>query len=206
MELELLNIGLVVTSPPDDNELELVARVRVRDPDAAEALFVRYAEQLARLAERQLSAKALRRVDGDDVMQSVFRTFFGRVERGEFQINSSDQLWKLLVQITLRKAAAQGRKHTAAMRDGRLEPDGSAMMSALMARPPDVAEALLLNEEIDCAIRNLPANQRPHYRKLLELTLAGYSNDEIADQLGVVRRTVERMLERLRGSLEANDR
>jgi RNA polymerase sigma-70 factor (ECF subfamily) len=194
-----------VTSPAEKDESDLVARLRVRDEDLAEALFVQYAEQLARLAERQLSAKVTRRIDGDDVVQSVFRTFFVRVERGEFQIDSSDQLWKLLVQITLRKAAEQARKHTAAMRDGRRDADGSAIMSALVSRPPELAEALLLNEEIDRAIGNLPVNQRPHYRRLLELKLAGFTNDEIAEHLAVVRRTVERMLVRLQGSLAAKD-
>lgn len=181
-----------------------MTQVRAGDAAAADALFVKYAEQLARLAERQLSARVARRVTGEDVVQSVFRTFFVRVERGEFQIDSSDQLWKLLVQITLRKSAEQGRLHTAAMRDGRLEEVGSAIMSALIARQPEVAEAQLLNEEIDRAICNLPAQQHLAYRRLLELRLAGHANDEIADQMGISRRTVERMLTRLQGSLSGN--
>lgn len=194
-----------MSSRSDDSDFDVIPRVRLRDPEAADALFVRYAEQLARLAERQLSSKVTRRVDGDDVVQSVFRTFFVRVERGEFQIDTSDQLWKLLVQITLRKAAEQGRKHTAAMRDGRQEVDDSAWLSAAVARPPEAEEAQLLNDEIDRAIGNLPAHQQPHYRQLLELKLAGHSNDEIAEHLGVVRRTVERMLKRLESSFDSRD-
>lgn len=193
-----------LASPSNQSDLDLIPRVRAKDSEAAEEIFTRYAEQLARLAERQLSSRVARRVDGDDVVQSVFRTFFVRVERGEFQIDSSDQLWKLLVQITLRKACEQGRRHTAAMRDGRLETNDSVLMSALVARPPDVAEAQILNEEIDRAISDLPAQQQPHYRRLLELKLAGHGNDEIAEELNVARRTVERMLIRLQGRLEAD--
>ena len=194
-----------MSQSPEKSGNDLVQQVRAGDDAAAEAIFRRYAEQLARLAERQMSRQVARRLDGDDVVQSVFRTFFVRVERGEFQINSSDQLWTLLVQITLRKACEQGRRHTAGIRDGRLEADDSALLSALVARPPEIEEAHLLNDEIDRAISNLPVNQHPAYRQLLELKLAGYSNDEIADQLGIVRRTVERMLSRLQGSLIAND-
>lgn len=193
--------GTELTSDMNDSAGDFIPRLRAKNTDAAEALFARYAEQLARLAERQLSACVARRVDGEDVVQSVFRTFFVRIERGEFQIDSSDQLWKLLVQITLRKACEQGRLHTAAMRDGRLEEDSSVVMSALIARPPEAAEAQSLNDEIDRAIGNLPTQQHPHYRRLLELRLAGHSNEDIAEELSISRRTVERMLSRLQGCL-----
>ncbi len=189
-----------------DDGSEMIARLRNRETEASEAVFARYAEQLARLADQHLNGKVKRRVDGDDVVQSVFRTFFGRVERGEYQINSSDQLWKLLVQITLHKAAQQGRAHTAAKRDGRREADGSAVVQGLVSRSPEITDALLLNEAIDCAVGNLPSKQQPRYRMVLELTLAGFSNDDIAERLGIVRRTVERMLVRFQSLLEANFR
>lgn len=190
-----------MSRPTEELEEGLLSRVRAKDDRATQQIFQRYAHQLARLAERQMSARIARRVDGEDVVQSVFRTFFVRMERGEFEINANDQLWKLLVQITLRKVAKQGRHHSAEMRDGRLEADDPQLLSALMARVPEEADAQVMNEEIDRALGVLPANQRPAYRQLLELRLAGHSNTEIAEQLGVVRRTIERMLDRLQRSL-----
>ena len=183
----------------------LISRVRAGDDAAAEAVFMKYAEQLARLAEQNLSQRVARRVDGADVVQSVFRSFFVRAERGEFQISSSAELWKLLVQITLNKARQQGRRNSAGLRDVRREANESGLLTAIADNQPSPEDALILNEVIEQALGKLPESQRPAYQKLIELKLADYSNDEIADQLGIVRRTVERMLKRLEGAFDADD-
>src|SRR5438270_39264 len=76
-----------------------------------------------RAAVRAFPARA-GRVNGEDVVQSVFRTFFRRCAQGEFQIDDSTRMWRLLVKITLQKARAQARHHTAEMRDVRAEAAG----------------------------------------------------------------------------------
>src|SRR5439155_22421310 len=96
---------------------ELAQRLRAGDPRAAELLFARDARRLTRLDDEHLSRRVARREDGEDVVQSVFRTFFRRSAAGEFQIDASAPLWRLLVTFTLRKAQAKGRYHTASPRD-----------------------------------------------------------------------------------------
>src|SRR6516164_4738609 len=116
---------------------ELVERLRSGDPQAAEELFARYAQRLTHLAEQQLSRKLAARFDGADVVQSVFRTFFRRSARGEFRIDSSTELWRLLVQITLQKTRAYGRQHTAGVRDVTAEaPGGAALLREAAAHEP----------------------------------------------------------------------
>ena len=194
-----------MTQPSDSSGQHFLARVLDGEDAAAEAVFAKYAEQLARLAEQNLSPRVARRVDGADVVQSVFRTFFHRAERGDFQIRSSAELWKLLVQITLNKSRQQGRRNSAGLRDVRRETDDSGLLPALADDQPSPEDALLLNELIEQALQKLPASQQTLYRKLMELKLAGYSNKEIAEQLDVVRRTVERMLKRLEESFDASE-
>jgi ECF sigma factor len=104
----------------------LVQQLRAGNRDAAEKLFARYAQRLTRLAEQHLSRKLAGRLDGEDVVQSVFRTFFRRSATGEFRIDSSAQLWQLLVKITLLKARAKARYHTADKRDAGAEQPGGA--------------------------------------------------------------------------------
>ena len=57
------------------------------------------------------------RMDPEDVVQSVFRTFFARMKNDEFKIDAEDDLFKLLVRITVHKALRQIAHHRAAKRD-----------------------------------------------------------------------------------------
>ncbi len=91
---------------------ELVLRLREGEPQAAEKLFTLYSAKLSRLAEQYLGRKMAGRLDGDDVVQSVFRTFFRRCLEGQFSIDSSSQLWRLLVGVTLRKVRGEVRFHS----------------------------------------------------------------------------------------------
>jgi RNA polymerase sigma-70 factor (ECF subfamily) len=121
-----------------DSIPDLVGRLREGDPRAAEQLVAAYAQRLTRLAEQHLSRRLAGRLDGEDVVQSVFRTFFRRSAQREFQIDSSDAIWHLLAKITLLKARAKGRHHSAEKRDVRAEtPHGSdAWLYEAMAQGP----------------------------------------------------------------------
>jgi RNA polymerase sigma-70 factor (ECF subfamily) len=142
------------TDDPPDN---LADHLRGGDPGAAEALFDRYAVRLARLAEQHLSRKLAGRVDGEDVVQSVFRTFFHRCARGEFRIDSSAEVWRLLVRLTLRKARAQARRHLAARRDAGAEVPAAGEFAEAASREPGPAEAAeLLVDHIEALLRGLP--------------------------------------------------
>jgi RNA polymerase sigma-70 factor (ECF subfamily) len=183
---------------------KVVAGLRGGDPQAAEQLFARYAQRLTCLAEQQLSRKLAARLDGADVVQSVFRTFFRRCAAGEFHIDGSGELWRLLVQITLQKARAYGRRHTAGMRDVAVEaPNSAEILAEALAHEPSPAEAAALIDQIDELLRGLPAL----YRDLLQLRLEGYTVSDTAARLGVSRRTIHRgmnlLQQRLRKSAAA---
>ena len=107
---------------PDANESKvLVSRWRAGDQDAAKELFDRYASRLVALARKQISQRLASRVDPEDVVQSVFRSFFGRVKAGKFHIEEQDDLGKLLVRITVHKTLRKVEFHQAAKRDPRME-------------------------------------------------------------------------------------
>jgi hypothetical protein len=55
----------------------------------AERLFTRYARRLIGLAEQRLSRALAGHLDGEDVVQSVFRMFFRRSATGAFRVDSS---------------------------------------------------------------------------------------------------------------------
>ena len=195
-------VGHVVADISDSQIRPLISSVRAGGNDAAEIVFDRYARQLARLAERHLSRRVAQRVDGDDVAQSVFRTFFRRTERGDLRIHSSDQLWKLLVTITIRKAQMQGRRHGAGKRDATLEANDSVALLAAIDREPGPDEARILDDEIERVLRTVPEHERGLYRQVLELKLAGHSNRDVVGQLNLQSRYIDRMIARLQDRFE----
>lgn len=171
---------------------DLVSRWRRGEEQAAEKLFDRYARKLTRLAEHHLSRKLAQRVEGEDIIQSVFRTFFARSAGGEFHIRNSVEIWRLLVKITLTKIREKARHHTAAKRDVNVEGqlDDDDWFVEAVASGPGPAEAVALTDEIEKLLKGLPES----YCHVLTLRLEGYSRTQIAEELGVSRQTIYRVL------------
>ena len=67
--------------------------------------------------EEYVSSSLSSRVDPEDIVQSVFRTFFRRASEGQYQVPSGEELWKLLLAISLNKVRSVGQFHRAAKRD-----------------------------------------------------------------------------------------
>jgi RNA polymerase sigma-70 factor (ECF subfamily) len=185
------------------HESHLVKRTLQADPWDPDEIFAHYARRLTRVAEQYLSRKLAGRLDGEDVVQSVFRTFFRRSARGEFQIDSSAQLWRLLVKMTLQKARAKGRHNTAERRDVKAEVSGDAQgwLVEATVHEPGPAEAAALVDQINVMLRGLP----PIYCQILDLRLQGWNTTEIARQLGISRQTVYRALALLQQRLKDAD-
>ena len=166
-------------------------------------LFARYAERLTQLAEQHLSSRLAGCLDGEDIVQSVFRTFFRRSVAGEFHIDSSAEIWQLLVRITVRKVHAKAREHTAGRRNVAAEvTEGDDWLINELAHDPGPAEAAALVDQIEHLLSGLPTD----YARVLEMRLAGYDVVEIAKQLGVSRRTIHRMLNLLQDRLASGGR
>ena len=89
--------------PEPKQERKLLDQWRAGDERAAKELFDSYVERLMALARRRISQRLASRVDPEDIVQSVFRTFFGRVKAGEFHFEDK-------VQDTERKILNDGRR------------------------------------------------------------------------------------------------
>jgi RNA polymerase sigma-70 factor (ECF subfamily) len=190
----------------DEASAELVVRWREGDEQAADELFRRYAGRLLALAQSRLSNKLALRVDAEDVVQSVYRSFFMHARAGRYVFERSGDLWKLLVAITLNKVRGQAEYHAAEKRDvARDQPvseqggDWQGMSVSVLTRQPTPAEAAALADELELVMRRLDAPQR----RMFEMRLQGYSLEEIAAECGCSIRTVKRGLSHIRKELEA---
>ncbi len=95
---------LVMPESKDQDSLEpeltdktLMRRFRSGEQDAASALYLRYAKRLQQLASRQTSTDLSIRVSSDEIVQSVFRTFFRRVSKGQYDAAAGEDLWRLFL-------------------------------------------------------------------------------------------------------------
>lgn len=186
------------------NANELLARWRQGDQQAARELFRSYADRLIALARGRLSAKMTRRVDAEDVVQSVYRSFFVGTREGRYEVGRGGDLWQLLVTITLHKLQRQVERHRRLKRTVEREQslnqaDGLGNLAPeALAREPSPADAVALADEVEQAMRSLPALQR----RILELRLQGHNLEEIAAGAQCCERTVRRSLLRIKQCLE----
>ena len=177
----------------------LVSRWRAGDQEAARQIFERYVSQLLTLASRRISQRLASRVDPEDIVQSVFRTFFHRAREGQFQIDDPDDLCKLLARITVHKTLRQIAFHRRAKRDacqeaGQGDAEADHMMS-LLASEPTPEDTVALYDQMEHFLGQLGTEDR----RILQMRMEGYSNVEIADKLNITDRKIRRLLERIRG-------
>jgi RNA polymerase sigma factor (sigma-70 family) len=201
----------------DGSVTRLIQLIRSHDPAvrdrAAQLIWQRYFRNLLELARKNLDRRVRRRVDEEDVLQSMFQSFCVRQGRGEFELADRDELWRLLVTITLRKARNAVNKHGRGKRDIGREQDTALMvgdepiwpgwaLEQMDAAGPSPAEAAVLNEELE---RRLEALADPELRQIALWRLEGYSNREIADRLECTERSIERKLGRIRSLWTSHD-
>jgi hypothetical protein len=129
-----------------------------------------------------------------------------RAQRNEFAINDRDDLWKLLITMTLNKTRMTARHHLRLRRDprreqssgasGNEEADRDALLEEMDGRAPDPQDAAILTETIDEMLAALP----PDLRQIALWKLDGLTNEQIAapDRLDCAVRTVERKLAGIR--------
>ena len=177
---------------------DLLNRWRDGDQQAAAQLYELYSQKLTALASKNLGARLAPRVDAEDVVQSAFRTFFRRSAGGEFHINNSEQLWRLLIKITILKARTQARRHTAGMRDVNVETGVPHEMLESLAHDPTPQDSVILADQIEAILTGLPTAAG----EILALRLEGHSKTEIAARMKVARQTVYRLLSLLQQRLE----
>jgi RNA polymerase sigma-70 factor, ECF subfamily len=189
--------------PGEVSDRSLVQQLQEGCPEAARQLYERYAQRLRALAWARTPLKLARRLEADDIVQSVFRIFLQRAWNGHYEVPSGEDLWGLLLVITLNKIRSLNDYHLAAKRDARQTTsmtDDSGFAQASMQR--DNSERLFLNLCIQEAMDTLPQE----FKSVVELRLAGHEVAEIAQVMGRSKRTVERSLQeairRLRVVLE----
>lgn len=176
------------------------------DGVAAQRVWDRYIQQMLSYARRRLAADDRRVADEEDLAVSAFHSLCQRLQQGQFPgLNDRDSLWKLLTTIIARKASAQIRRNHSRKRGGGKVSGESVFFQGDASKPsaglgnfaglePTPEFAAEMAEQCATLLDSLPED----CRQIALRKLDGHNNGEIADELNVAPRTVERKLAAIR--------
>ncbi len=196
------------SSSTDQSVTVWLGQLRVGDSAAAQQLWQRYVERLIRLAHRKLGDLPRRVADEEDVALAAFHDFLRGVEDGRFtRLDDRDDLWQVLVMLTERKAIGL-RRHVQAEKRGDGQVIGESKLDLrcslstagagigqLAGCDPTPVFALQVQEEFSRLYGLLTDDT---LRQVAQGKLEGYTNQELAERLGIALRAVERKLQLIR--------
>jgi RNA polymerase sigma-70 factor, ECF subfamily len=162
--------------------------------------FDRFRRRLVGLARVHLGGRLKGKVDAEDVVQSAYKSLLIRCG-DEVAAEGWDAMWGLLTLITIRKCADRARYYATDSRNLHREAGGADSSGRGIEPPgrePTPDEAIVLAETVEELLGRLRGNERT----IVELSLQGYSTQEISQQTGRAERSVRRVREQVRRELE----
>jgi len=175
----------------------LMERVRAGSDDAARELLERYGPHLRFLVRKKLHPSLRNKFDSLDFVQDVWASFFAGVAEQE-TFERSAVLKGFLAAMANKKLAENFRSQCATQkRDTNREHslDGSAVLSAreLSAKQPTPSQFVAAEEEWERMLADLS----PLQRHILTLLRQGYTHSEVAQELGLSEKSIQRLLRRI---------
>jgi RNA polymerase sigma factor (sigma-70 family) len=179
------------SSQVDQSVTRLIHAVQEGRASAVSSLLEVYFERLVELARQRLQSLPGMAAYDEDVALRSFHSLCQRVRdpARPLPLAGRDDLWRLLATRTISRAIDLIRRH---------HPDrfaSEADVERLLSREPTPEEAAEMADE--CR-RLLALLDEPELRLIALLKVEGYTNEEIANSLDCVPRTIERKVSRIR--------
>lgn len=186
-----------------DELRDLIARASRGCPEAARRLHDRYSGPVRRVVRRLLHERLRQQYDSVDFVQSVWASFFALPRDGDF--TTPHALVAFLSDVAYKKVAEKTRQRLGTLRydlnrevpldEADTDASGEPLLEANTPTPSQHAQA---DERWLRLLEGLP----PGYQLALQMLRDGHSHAEIADRLGVDRKSIRRLLDRLERQLE----
>ena len=172
---------------------ELIRRVRAGDQDAATELVRHYEPAIRRAVRFRLTDAGLGRLlDSMDICQSVLRSFFVRAASSQYELETPEQVLRLLTVMARNKLASQARKQHSLRRDNRraiaIGDKGNWLVSS-----GDSPSAAIVVRDMQQEVRR---RLTPDEWQLLQLRNQGHDWAEIAARTGGVAESLRKKLAR----------
>ncbi len=183
-----------------------IDQLRAGDQIAAEQLWRVYFQRMVELAQRKLSGAPRAGADEEDVALSAFKSFCLGVQNGRFpQLLGADNLWPLLMAITLNKSVDLIRGENRLKRGGTGQPTSGSespepramreSLSEILSLEPSPEFTAELADQIHRLMARLDATGDPDLRRIAMWKMQGDSTSDVAARLDCVNRTVERKIQ-----------
>jgi RNA polymerase sigma-70 factor (ECF subfamily) len=156
-------------------------RIRAGDQQAAADLVRQYEPLIRREVRYQLRDQRLYRLfDSMDICQSVLASFFVRTAAGQYDLDSQEQLVKLLVTMAQNKLASAARKQHRQRRDSRRVAPDAGQLDNVSDGSPSPSEMVAGEELLERFRQSLSDEEL----KIADLRGQGVSWADIATRLG----------------------
>ena len=177
---------------------DLMRQVRAGDAEAAAKLIQHYEAELRIIARVRLNDPGLRRVmDSMDICQSVLANFFVRVSHGQFELDSPEQLLKLLASMIRNKVTDHARRQKADRRDFRRTAGADAYEVDVAGSQETPSQIMSAKELAEACHERFTSDERD----LIEQRKLGRGWDELGQEFGVspdaLRKKVTRAVDRV---------
>lgn len=168
-------------SPPDDEFVRLLVRVRAGDESAASELVQRYERTVLRSVRSRLGKTMRRAMDSADVLQSVHRSLLIGIKNERYHVSSPQQLIGLAVVMVQRKVARLWRKLKRLPTSGLDAADSrETRLDRIPSPAPTPSEAATAADLLEQFLSQLDELDQ----RLVHLKLDGHSSAESAAILG----------------------
>ncbi len=177
-----------------------INRIKEGDSAAADRIWHHYFDRLVRSVRRGLHGQNRAVSDEEDIVLSVFDSFYAAAQQGRFpDLSDRDDLWKLLLRMSARKVIDKRRHDRRQRRGGNaeiysLEGDDATLIEAI-GQEPSPEMVVMMQESVEQFFSHLSVGR---LRELAVAKLEGHSNAEIARLFGCSERTIERRLHLIR--------
>lgn len=176
--------------------------VKNGDSVAANQIWNRYFDRLVRLVRRRMCGQNRVVSDEEDVVLSVFNSFYDAAANGRFpDLTDRDDLWQLLLRMAARKVIDKRRHDLRQRRGGSVrihsldETDSQKSALEVIGNEPSPEMVVMMQESVQQFFSHLGVGQ---LRDLAGAKMEGYSNAELARRFECSERTIERRLHLIR--------
>lgn len=178
----------------DQSVERLLEEIRQGNDEASKTVYEEFACRIRNIARQRLAGRLQYKISADDVVQSVFKSFFRRNQLSQFQCPNWNALWGLLAKMAEHKCNQQFRRFHSSKRDVSRESEFPFSHASSPDNVPSPDQVVALQDVVAWSLGGMTDFQRD----VILLRLSGLSNLEIAQTVERTERTIFRIIKKFR--------